>query len=448
MLDDTAEMLSPPAFPPQLPSDIFDLLHIVPDLANPFHQTIGRVLGAAQIVGLKHHQQIILSQPKNEIIVHFPVLMDDGHYELLKGYRVQHNNALGPYKGGIRYHPRASLDSTKSLAVLMTLKCALTRVPLGGGAGAVKCSARELSNDELMRVTRRFCSAISNQIGPTYDILAPDIGTNSQIMAWFLDTYQQMMPEHTRQENRGIVTAKPLELGGSVGRDKACGQGLVDVLKEMLPDFGIDIHNMTYSLLGFGNVGGWTGRLLEQMGAKLLAVCDETGAVRNPAGINARDLTLHAARNGGVAGYPNAEAITAGDFCGEQVDLFIPAALEQMITEKEAHRIKARLVVEGGNAPVTPEGEAILLQRGIEILPDILCSAGGAVVSYFEWVQNKSAVFWTADDVDGQLESLMIAAARRVRLAQVKYECDLRTAAICAALEHLGKLYDLRGVFP
>ncbi|UCD76150.1 MAG: Glu/Leu/Phe/Val dehydrogenase, partial [Phycisphaerales bacterium] len=248
MLDDTAEMLSPPGFLPQLPDDVFEELHIVPDPDNPFHQTIGRVLVAAQTVGLKHHQQIILAQPKNEIIVHFPVLMDDGHHELFKGYRVQHNNALGPYKGGIRFHHRVNLDLTKSLAVLMTVKSALVRVPLGGGAGAVRCSPRELSDDELMRVTRRFCSAISNQIGPDYDILAPDIGTNSRIMAWLLDTYQQMMPEETRQDMRRVVTAKPLELGGSVGRDKATGQGLVDVLREMLPDFGIDIHDMTYSL--------------------------------------------------------------------------------------------------------------------------------------------------------------------------------------------------------
>lgn len=448
MLDDTAEMPSPTASPPQLPMDVFEELHIVPDSRNIYHQTVERVLAAAHTVGLKHHQQIIIAQPKNEIIVHFPVLMDNGHHELLKGYRVQHNNALGPYKGGIRYHPRASLDLVKSMAVLMTMKCALTRVPLGGGAGAVKCNPRELSEDECMRVTRRFCSAISNQIGPEYDILAPDIGTNSQTMAWLVDTYQQMLPEHSRQDAKKVATAKPLELGGSIGRDKACGQGLVNVLREILPDFSMDISQMSYSLLGFGNVGGWTARLLEQLGARLVAVCDETGAICNPKGISARRLAQHVSETGGVAGFDQSDSISALEFCSYPVDLFIPAAVEQLITENEASRIDARLVVEGGNAPVTPEGEAILLQRGIEILPDILCGAGGAVVSYFEWIQNKSGVFWTADDVDAQLESLMIAATRRVRLARVKYECDLRTAANCAALEQIGRIYDLRGLFP
>jgi len=382
--------------------------------------------------------------------VHFPVLMDDGHHCLFKGYRVQHNNALGPYKGGLRFHPHVSLDDVKSLAVLMTMKCSLVRVPFGGGKGGVKCDPRELSRDELMRVTRRFCSAISHQIGPDYDIPAPDVGTNAQVMAWFADTYAQMTPEMSRYHSAAVVTGKPVEMGGSLGREKATGQGLVDVLVEMLPELGIDISKMTYSLIGFGNVGGWTGRLLAALGAKLVAVLDHTGAIHNDdgKGIDTAALTLHVDKTGGVGKFPGAETITGQEFYSCPVDCFIPCALEQMITAKEAAWINAKVVAEGANAPTTPEGDAVLLQRGIEILPAILCNAGGVTVSYFEWVQNKSSVYWSAEMVDEKLNQHMVLAARRTKVARHKYECDMRTAAYCAAIEQIGKVYDLRGVFP
>lgn len=433
---------------PHLPTRVFEELEIVRDPANLFHQTIEQVLIASQLVGLKHHQQIILAQPKNEIMVHFPVLMDDGHHKLFKGYRVQHNNALGPYKGGIRYHPHVSLDDVKSLAVLMTMKCSLVRVPFGGGKGGVKCNPRELSRDELMRVTRRFCSAISNQIGPDYDIPAPDVGTNAQVMAWFADTYAQMTPELHRNHTQAVVTGKPVEMGGSLGREKATGQGLVDVLEEMLPEMGLDPHGMSFSLIGYGNVGSWTGRLLAQLGAKLTAVLDHTGAIHNDKGISATALAEHVERTGGIGGYREAEPISERDFYAMAVDVLIPCALEQMITPKQAAHINAKVVAEGANAPTTPEGDAVLLERGIEILPAILCNAGGVTVSYFEWVQNKSSVYWSAEEVDEKLNKHMVMAARRTKLARHKYECDMRTAAYCAAIEQIGKVYDLRGVFP
>jgi glutamate dehydrogenase (NAD(P)+) len=435
-----------------LPTKVFEELKIVRDPNNLFHQTIEQVLIAAQLCGLRHHQQIILAQPKNEIIVHFPVLMDDGHHRLFKGYRVQHNNALGPYKGGLRFHPHVHLDDVKSLAVLMTMKCSLVRVPFGGGKGGVACNPRELSRDELMRVTRRFCSAISNQLGPNYDIPAPDVGTNAQVMAWFADTYAQMTPELSRNDTLAVVTGKPVEMGGSLGREKATGQGLVDVLKEMLPELGLDISRISYSLIGFGNVGGWTGRLLNELGAKLVAVLDHTGAIHNDRGrgIDTAALTEHVAKSagGGVNGFRGAEAISEREFYSTPVDVFIPCALEQMITAKEASLINAKVVAEGANAPTTPDGDVVLLQRGIEILPAILCNAGGVTVSYFEWVQNKSSVYWTAEDVDAKLNQHMVLAARRTKVARHKYECDMRTAAYCAAIEQIGKVYDLRGVFP
>ncbi|HRP62642.1 MAG TPA: Glu/Leu/Phe/Val dehydrogenase [Phycisphaerales bacterium] len=433
---------------PHLPTAVFEELEIVRDPTNLFHQTIEQVLIAADLVGMKHHQKIIIAQPKNEIMVHFPVLMDDGHHKLFKGYRVQHNNALGPYKGGLRFHPHVSLDDVKSLAVLMTMKCSLVKVPFGGGKGGVKCNPRELSTEELKRVTRRFCAAIGNQIGPEYDIPAPDVGTNAQIMAWFADTYQLMSPERTAQDSLRVVTGKPVEMGGSLGREKATGQGLVDVLIEMLPELNIDISKCTYTLIGFGNVGGWTGRLLTELGAKLVGVLDHTGAIHNSKGIDTDQLTEHVAHTGGVGGFSGAEPISTDDFYGLHVDLLIPAALEQMITPKEAQHINAKVVAEGANAPTTPEGDAVLMQRGIEVLPAILCNAGGVTVSYFEWVQNKTSTHWTAEDVDDKLNRHMVLAARRVKLARVKYECDMRTASYCAALEQIAKVYDLRGVFP
>ncbi|TVQ54179.1 MAG: Glu/Leu/Phe/Val dehydrogenase [Phycisphaerales bacterium] len=439
---------APHPSPPHLPSAVFEELEIVRDPANLFHQTIEQILIAAELIGMRHHQKIIIAQPKNEIMVHFPVLMDDGHHALFKGYRVQHNNALGPYKGGIRFHPHVSLDDVKSLAVLMTMKCSLVKVPFGGGKGGVKCNPRELSSEELKRVTRRFCTAISNQIGPDYDIPAPDVGTNAQIMAWFADTYQLMSPEHSRQDTHRVVTGKPVEMGGSVGRDKATGQGLVDVLQEMLPELGIDIHKCKFTLIGFGNVGGWTGRLLTELGATLVGVLDHTGAIHNDRGIDAEALTEHVAQTGGVGGYDEAESISTDDFYGLHVDLLVPAALEQMITPKEAGLINAKVVAEGANAPTTPEGDAVLMQRGVEILPAILCNAGGVTVSYFEWVQNKSSTTWSAEKVDEELNRHMVLAARRVKVARVKYECDSRTASYCAALEQIKKVYELRGVFP
>ncbi len=438
----------PHAVTKRLPIAVFEELEIVHDPSNLFHQTIEQVLIAAQMAGLKHHQQIILAQPKNEIMVHFPVLMDDGHHKLFKGYRVQHNNALGPYKGGLRFHPHVSLDDVKALAVLMTMKCSLVRVPFGGGKGGVKVDPRSVSTGELMRITRRFCSAISNQIGPDYDIPAPDVGTNAQIMAWFADTYAQMTPEHNRADVARVITGKPVEMGGSLGRDKATGQGLVDVLKEILPELGFDISKISFSLIGFGNVGGWTGKLLGELGAKLVGVLDHTGAIHNDNGINISALAAHVDATGGVGGFEDAESISSDEFYSLNVDVLVPAALEQMITPANARLINAKVIAEGANAPTTPEGDAVLIERGIEILPAILCNAGGVTVSYFEWVQNKTSDYWSAEQVDERLNRHMVLAARRVKVARIKYECDMRTAAYCAACEQIGKVYDLRGVFP
>lgn len=418
------------------------------DPSDLYQQVITTVLDAAGRVELPHHLQLILAQPKNEIICHFPVMLDTGRYRLFKGYRVQHNNILGPYKGGIRYHESVSLDHIKSLSVLMTMKCSLMRLPLGGAKGGVQVDPRQHSTNELMRLTRRFTSALGDNIGPDHDIPAPDVGTNAQVMAWMADTYINFTQHTRRWTGMAAVTGKPIEFGGSYGRDKATGQGLVFVLDELLPELDLAVDKLTYSVIGFGNVGSWTARLLAQRGAKLLAVIDHRGAIANERGIDVQKLTHHVEKTGSVLGFDGAEAITEVQFYQYPVDLFIPAALEQMIDQDKAKLINCKVVAEGANAPITPQGQRILLERGITVLPAILCNAGGVTVSYFEWRQNRQAATWEAEEVDRELRRHVYAAAQRVRLARHHYECGLREAAYCAALEHIHRVYQLRGIFP
>lgn len=415
---------------------------------NIYTQTMSQVLDAADRIGLPERLKLILAQPKNELMVHFPVRMDDGSYQLFKGYRVQHNNVLGPYKGGIRYHPQVSLDDIKALAVLMTLKCALARLPFGGAKGAVRVDPKQLSTDELMRLTRRFTSALGSNIGPEYDIPAPDVGTNAQIMAWMADTYMNLHEPNRRLDGKGVVTGKPLDFGGSYGREKATGQGVVDILDEILPQLDLDPKCVTFSLVGFGNVGSWTGRLLTRRSGVLKAVLDHTGAIRSDKGIDACALTRYVERTGGIAGFPGAEMVGEEDFYRESVDLFIPAALEQMVDDRIARLLQCKVLVEAANIPVTPSADVILQERGILVLPAILCNAGGVTVSYFEWKQNRQAETWDLEVVDSLLRKQMIHAARRTKLAAERFKCDLRTAAHCAALENIARVYSLRGIFP
>lgn len=413
-----------------------------------YQQTISSVLHSAHLLELPHHLQLILAQPKNELMVHFPVAMDNGEYRLFKGYRVQHNNILGPYKGGMRFHPDVALDDVKSLSVLMTMKCSLMRLPLGGAKGGVQVDPRKISTGELMRLTRRFTSALGNNIGPDHDIPAPDVGTNAQIMAWMADTYMNFGDSNHRWVGASVVTGKPLEFGGCHGRDKATGQGLVFVLEELLPELDIQLKNMTYSLIGFGNVGSWTARLLADRESKLTAVMDHTGAIGNPTGIDASALTQHVQKTGGVAGFANATPISTEEFYKTPVDLFIPAALEQMVDLPQAKLLNCRVLAEAANAPTTPPAERYLLEKGVAVLPAILCNSGGVTVSYFEWNQNRQAETWDSETVDAQLKKHMFAAAQRVKLAAHRFGCDLRTAAYCAALENIGRVYRLRGIFP
>jgi glutamate dehydrogenase (NAD(P)+) len=430
------------------PREIFEDLGVDRDADSLFHQTIEQMLAAAELVGLRHEHRLVLSQPQNEVTVHFPVAMDDGGYRVFTGWRVQHSSVVGPFKGGLRFHPSCNADTMRSLALLMTLKCSLLRLPFGGAFGGVRCSARELTRAELERVTRRFCWAISNQIGPDYDVVGPGVGTDPQVMAWFADTYAQTAPAAARSDAQRVASGKPVEMGGCIGRVHAGGVGLVEVLREMLPDSGIQPTDMAVAVAGFGNVGRSTAVALSQAGARVVAVLDRNGAVLNEAGLDPEDVSAHLEDQGTLEGYDDGQFISTEQFWQVPCDVMVPAALESMLTAEVAARLCARVVAEVGSAPITPDADTTLMQRGIEVLPSVLCNGGGVTVSYFEWMQNRTANPWSTTRVAEQLSETMVAAARRVKLARHRYECDLRTAAYCAALERIGRVYELRGIWP
>ncbi|MEM9915418.1 MAG: Glu/Leu/Phe/Val dehydrogenase [Planctomycetota bacterium] len=437
---------------PNSPARILADLGFRYDPANIYQQVITQVLDAGHRLNLPRHLQLIMAEPKSEVMVHFPVEMDDGSYKLFKGYRVQHNNILGPYKGGIRYHAGVSLDHVKALSVLMTMKCSLAGLPLGGGKGGVQVNPNDLSEDELMRLTRRFIAALGDNIGPEHDIPAPDVGTNAQVMAWMADTYINFNNATHHGSGAAVVTGKPVAFGGSVGREKATGQGVVYVIEDLLPEM-IDkpLADTTYSVVGFGNVGSWTAKLLAAHGSHLAAVMDHTGAIAPStpgAGLDAEDLAEHVVKTGGVADFPGSKPISEEVFYTTKVDLFVPAALEQMIGIDQARMLNCKVIAEAANAPTTPEGEKVLAERGIDVLPAILCNCGGVVVSYFEWMQNRQSEIWDLERVDAELRKHMRSAAAKVLATRTELDCDMRTAAFAAALKHVAEVYRLRGIFP
>ncbi len=403
---------------------------------------------AAECMHLDPEIRKILAKTTNEIVVHFPVKMDSGHIEVFTGYRVQHNSALGPFKGGLRYHPSVDIDEVRALATWMTWKCAIANIPYGGAKGGIQIDPSRYSLGELERITRRFTYALGENIGPEYDIPAPDVNTNAQIMAWILDMFLTTMPAHERGRNIHVVTGKPIESGGSVGREKATGQGVVFLLERWCADHRLDLSSATYIVQGFGNVGSWTARLLKPFGAKLLAAEDVTGSIFNPEGIDPIALAEYVREKRGVGGFPQAKAIDHDTFMKTRCDIFVPAAMENQITASTALLLNCRLVAEGANGPTDPDGDRILAQRGIEVLPDILCNSGGVIVSYFEWLQNKRSESWELDEVDSKLKRRILGSYERVRDAAAKHKTDWRTASYIVALERLELVYKERGLFP
>jgi len=404
---------------------------------------------AADLMSLDPDVRTILSKPASEIIVNFPARMDNGHVELFTGYRVQHNNALGPYKGGLRFHPAVDLDEVRSLATWMTWKTAILGIPFGGAKGGIQLDPTRYSAAELERITRRFTLALGENIGPEYDIPAPDVNTNAQIMAWLLDTYLTTRPPQERNRNIHEVTGKPIECGGSVGRDKATGQGVLFVIQQWARDNGLDLRGATYFVQGFGNVGSWTARLMKAAGARLVAVADISGCFNNPNGIDPDGLTDFTRTHGGlVNGFPGLNPIDFRTYLSTKADIFIPAAMENQITAETAPLLNVKLVAEAANGPTDGEGHAYLCEKGIPLLPDVLTNAGGVAVSYFEWLQNKQSEYWDLEEVDSKLLKRMTAGYQAVRDAAKAYSTDWRTACYIVALSRIQKVYRQRGVAP
>lgn len=399
---------------------------------------------AADVIGLDDDMRRILSVCKREFTVNFPVEMDDGSVQVFTGHRVHHNSGPGPTKGGIRYHPDVTIEEVKALAMWMTWKCAVVGLPYGGAKGGVSCNPKLMSQNELQNLTRRFTSEISGMIGPNKDIPAPDVNTNPQIMAWLMDTYSM----HHGYSIPGVVTGKPLILGGSEGRSEATGRGTVFTIQEAATRMDIDLSTSRTVVQGFGNAGSVAARLMWELGSTIVGVSDSTGGIQNPNGLDIPAVIAHKARTGTVMGYAEAENCTNAELLELDCDILIPAALEEVITEHNAPRIKARLIAEAANGPTTPEADRILFDRGVVIAPDILANAGGVTVSYFEWVQALQAFPWTEAEVNERLLRIMTRAFGSVYETAQRYGVHMRTAALALAIQRVADFTRVRGIYP
>jgi glutamate dehydrogenase (NAD(P)+) len=399
--------------------------------------------GAAKILNLDKGLWRMLTHAKRQIIVSCPVQMDNGEIEVFTGYRVQYNITLGPAKGGIRYHPDVSLDEVTALAAWMTWKCAVAQLPFGGGKGGVICDPSKMSKRELEALTRRYTAEIIDAIGPDKDVPAPDVNTNEQVMAWFSDTYSM----HVGHTSTAVVTGKPVEMGGSLGRREATGRGVMIVARESAKHLGFSLKGATVAVQGFGNVGGIAADLLADQGAIIVGVTDWKGGVYNAKGLDPKALLAHVAQHKTVAGFGGGEPLASADLFGLPVDILIPAALENQITEENAGQIKARLVVEGANGPTTPAANKMLHDRGVFVVPDILANGGGVTVSYFEWVQDRHGYFWPEKEVNERLEVKMMQAFDAVLQTAQRYKVDMRTAAYIVAINRVATVTKMRGMY-
>ena len=399
--------------------------------------------GAARLLGLDPGVWKILTNPKRQIIVSCPIQMDNGEIEVFTGYRVQYNITLGPAKGGIRYHPDVTLDEVTALAAWMTWKCAVAHIPFGGGKGGVVCDPTRMSRRELEALTRRYVAEIIDAIGPEKDVPAPDVNTNDQIMAWVMDTYSM----HVGHTETAVVTGKPIEMGGSLGRREATGRGVMIVTREAAKHLGVDIKGATVAVQGFGNVGSVSADLLSKLGAKIVAVTDWKGGVYNASGLNIPKMLDYAKQHRTIDEFPGGEPIENERLFGLDVDVLVPAALENQITAENASTINAKIVAEGANGPTTPEAHRQLHERGIFVIPDILANAGGVTTSYFEWVQDRHGYFWSEDEVNHRLEAKMCEAFKDVLQTSIKYKTDMRTAAYVVAINRVATVTRMRGMY-
>ena len=399
---------------------------------------------AAERLNLDHGLRQVLREPRREFTCHFPVHMDDGSVQVFTGYRVQHNLGRGPAKGGLRYHQDVSLDEVKALAMWMTWKCAVVGIPYGGGKGGVIVDPKKLSQKELEGLTRRFATEIEVLIGPERDIPAPDVNTNAQVMAWIMDTYSM----HQGYTVPGVVTGKPISLGGSEGRHEATARGCVYTIVEAARHMGMDLKTARVSVQGFGNAGSIAARLISEEGASVVAVSDSTGGIHDPSGLDIAKVVAWKSEHGTVQGFPGVTDISNAEVLEVDCDILIPAALENQITSRNAPRIKARLIAEAANGPTTPDADAELFSRGIFMIPDILCNAGGVTVSYFEWVQDLNRDHWSEAVVNEKLHGIMIKAFGETLAIAQRESCDMRTAAYLLAVDRVADAMDMRGLYP
>ncbi len=398
---------------------------------------------AANALGLDDSIRAMIKYPERILCVSVPVRMDTGKIVRFEGYRVQHSTTRGPAKGGIRFHPNVTMDEVKALATWMTWKCAVVNIPYGGAKGGVTCNPKELSLGELERMTRRYASAILPLIGPEKDIPAPDVYTTPQIMAWIMDTYSMNKgyPVH------GVVTGKPLSIGGSLGRNEATARGVFYTTLSSCDHLGIVMRGARVVVQGFGNAGGIAAELFHGAGAKVLAVSDTSGCIYNANGLDIPAVVAYKARTGRLEGFPEATRITPAELLAMECEILVPAALENAITEENAHAVRARIISEAANGPVTPEADRILHQKGVFLIPDILCNAGGVTVSYFEWVQDRDGWFWTEELVNQRLEEIMVKSFNNVLEVSKRYNVNMRIGAYTLAIERVAAVHRMRGMY-
>lgn len=411
---------------------------------NPYEICVKQFNKVADKLELEPGIREFLIKPKRQLIVSVPVEMDDGSYKVFDGYRVQHNIARGPAKGGIRYHQNVTLDEVKALATWMTWKCAVVNVPYGGAKGGITCDPTKMSAREIERLSRRYTAEISIIIGPEKDIPAPDVNTNAQTMSWIMDTYSVLKGYSVP----GVVTGKPLFIGGSLGRDAATGRGVMYVVREAVKCLGLQLNDMKVVVQGFGNVGSNAALLLEEIGCKIIGICDVYGAVYNKKGIDIKKAVDFVRSTGKVVGLPDTEPIDPAEFLSLECDILVPAALEGQITKDNADKIQAKIIAEGANGPTTPEADEILFDRGIFVIPDILANAGGVSVSYFEWVQDLMAHYWTEEEVNSKLEKIMKDAFKQVYDSATAQKTSMRDAAYMLAVARVAEATRIRGIYP
>jgi glutamate dehydrogenase (NAD(P)+) len=415
------------------------------DLINPYDVAVAQFDEAADRLGLSQAMRAILRKPKRELIVNFPVRMDNGDVEMFTGYRVQHNINRGPAKGGIRFSPEVSLDEVRALAMWMTWKCAVVGIPFGGAKGGVICDPRKMSPGELERLTRRYATEISILIGPDSDIPAPDMNTNPQIMAWIMDTYSM----HQGYSVPAVITGKPIGIGGSEGRMEATARGVMVVTREALLDKNMNPEECSVVIQGFGNVGSITARLLhDELGCTIVGLSDIFGGVYNPRGIDVHRALRYSKEHGSLQGLPDTEPVSNAELLELPCDVLIPAALENQLTGQNAARVKTRLVIEAANGPTDPVADHILNDAGITVVPDILANAGGVTVSYFEWVQDLQRFFWAENEINDRLETIMKRSYRAVAHKAAEQEVNLRMGAYLLAVARVAEATELRGVYP